>query len=395
MPGLIISKSHEVINAKDFIDEMKSKNVTFYAGVPCSFLTPLINYVINEKSLTYISASNEGDAISIAAGAAIGGIPSVAMMQNSGLGNAISPLTSLTYTFKIPLLIICTHRGAPYLTDEPQHELMGKITSKLFETIGIPAARFPTRSEDINTTIETALANMNESGLPQALIMEKGSVAPCALEDQIVPIAGKNQRFFEESNQANLLTRHEVLKKLVQVTSAEKTVLIATTGYTGRELCAINDRANHLYMVGSMGCASSLALGLALARPDLKVVIIDGDGAALMRMGNLATIGAYSPSNLKHMLLDNEAHDSTGGQQTVSRATDFSKIALACGYQNVWRSDSLKYLDDFIGEKTEKGCHFMHVKIRTGTIKNLPRPAIKPTEVLQRLMSAIALTNNN
>ena len=151
--------------------------------------------------MTYISASNEGDAISIAAGAAIGGIPSVAITQNSGLGNAISPLTSLTYTFKIPLLIICTHRGAPYLTDEPQHELMGKITSKLFETIGIPAARFPTRSEDINTTIETALANMNESGLPQALIMEKGSVAPCALEDQIVPIAGKNQRFFEESNQ--------------------------------------------------------------------------------------------------------------------------------------------------------------------------------------------------
>ena len=144
-----------------------------------------------------------------------------------------------------------------------------------------------------------------------------------------------------------------------------------------------------------MGCASSLALGLALARPDLKVIIIDGDGAALMRMGNLATIGAYSPRNLKHMLLDNEAHDSTGGQQTVSRATDFSKIALACGYQNVWRSDSLKYLDDFIDDETGMGCHFMHVKIRTGTIKNLPRPTIKPPEVLQRLISTIALTNNN
>ena len=331
MPELITSKSHKVIDAKDFIDEMKSKNVTFYAGVPCSFLTPLINYVINEKSLTYISAANEGDAISIAAGAAIGGVSSVAIMQNSGLGNAISPLTSLTYTFKIPLLIICTHRGAPNLTDEPQHELMGKITSKLFETIGIPVARFPTKAQNINTTIETALANMNESGLPQALIMEKGSVAPCMLEDQTAPIVATNQRFIEELSHANLLTRHEVLKKLVQATNVEKTVLIATTGYTGRELCAINDRANHLYMVGSMGCASSLALGLALARPDLKVVIIDGDGAALMRMGNLATIGAYSPSNLKHVLLDNEAHDSTGGQQTVSRATDFSKIALACG----------------------------------------------------------------
>ncbi len=384
-----------MIDAKDFIDQMKSKKITFYAGVPCSFLTPLINYVINEKSLTYISAANEGDAISIAAGAAIGGIPSVAIMQNSGLGNAISPLTSLTYTFKIPLLIICTHRGAPNLADEPQHELMGKITSKLFETIGIPTARFPTRPEDINTAIESALTTMHESGLPQALIMEKGSVAPCALEQQTAPRTSKNQRFIEEPSQLNLLTRYEVLKKLVQATSAEKTVLIATTGYTGRELCAINDRANHLYMVGSMGCASSLALGLALARPDLKVIIIDGDGAALMRMGNLATIGAYSPRNLKHMLLDNEAHDSTGGQQTVSRATDFSKIALACGYQNVWRSDSLKYLDDFIDDETGMGCHFMHVKIRTGTIKNLPRPTIKPPEVLQRLISTIALTNNN
>jgi phosphonopyruvate decarboxylase len=114
-----------------------------------------------------------------------------------------------------------------------------------------------------------------------------------------------------------------------------------------------------------------------------------------MRMGNLATIGAYSPSNLKHVLLDNEAHDSTGGQQTVSRATDFSKIALACGYQHVWRSDTLKYLGDFLGDETENGCHFMHVKIRTGTIENLPRPAIKPAEVLQRLMRTIALTDSN
>jgi phosphonopyruvate decarboxylase len=272
---------------------------------------------------------------------------------------------------------------------------MGKITSKLFETIGIPVARFPTKSENINTTIETALANMQESSLPQALILEKGSVAPYTLKDQTAPIAAKNQRFIEEPSHANLLTRHEVLKKLVQATNDEKTVLIATTGYTGRELYAINDRANHLYMVGSMGCASSLALGLALARPDLKVVIIDGDGAALMRMGNLATIGAYSPSNLKHVLLDNEAHDSTGGQQTVSRATDFSKIALACGYQHVWRSDSLKYLDDFLGNETEKGCHFMHVKIRAGTIENLPRPAIKPAEVLQRFMRTIASTDSN
>jgi len=380
-----------VINAKDFVEEAKSANFTFYAGVPCSFLTPLINYVINEQSLTYISAANEGDAVSIAAGAAIGGVRSVAIMQNSGLGNAISPLTSLTYTFKIPLLIICTHRGAPDLIDEPQHKLMGEITSKLFETIGVPTSSFPNRLEGIKTTLKAALTGMNESSLPYALIMKKGSVADCKLHGRSPKTTPTKQRYVKESLETNFLTRNSVLERIVEVTDVKKTVLIATTGYTGRELYAISDRPNHLYMVGSMGCASSLALGLALARPDLKIIILDGDGATLMRMGNMATIGAYSPANLKHVVLDNGAHDSTGGQQTVSDTTDFSKIALACGYQCVWRSDSLAHLKSFLDDDTEKGCHFMHVKIQTGTRENLPRPTIAPEKVLRRLMKTIAL----
>ncbi len=380
-----------MINAEDFVKQAKNANFTFYAGVPCSFLTPLINYVINDKSLTYVSAANEGDAVSIAAGATIGGLRSVAIMQNSGLGNAVSPLTSLTYTFKIPVLLICTHRGEPDLTDEPQHELMGKITHDLFETINVSVSSFPTNKNDIKAALQLAQTSMNKNRLPHAFIMKKGSVAPCELKNQIPMKKSSKQHHLEEPSKAKLLSRNVVLRRIVEITDVKNTAIRATTGYTGRELYSVSDRANHLYMVGSMGCASSLALGLALTRPDLKVLVIDGDGATLMRMGNLATVGAYRPPNLRHLVLDNEAHDSTGGQQTVSRATDFAKIATACGYDRVWRTDSAEHLEDFLGDETRKGCHFMHMKIQTGAISDLPRPAIKPDEVLRRFMKTIEL----
>jgi len=142
-------------------------------------------------------------------------------------------------------------------------------------------------------------------------------------------------------------------------------------------------------MVGSMGCASSLGLGLALSRPDLEVLVIDGDGAALMRLGNLATVGAYNPPNFSHLLLDNEAHDSTGGQATVSKDTQFDGIAVACGYSNVWRSNKLEVLHDFLTDPSRGGARFMHMKIQTGVPKNLPRPTIAPSDVLVRLKSHI------
>ncbi|MCA8967580.1 MAG: phosphonopyruvate decarboxylase, partial [Planctomycetes bacterium] len=132
-----------MIHARDFVDAARARGFDFYAGVPCSFLTPFINYVIGDATLDYVSAANEGDAVAIAAGATLGGRRGVAMMQNSGLGNAVSPLTSLTWTFRIPILVVCTHRGAPGVADEPQHELMGTITERLFETMDVPWLGFP------------------------------------------------------------------------------------------------------------------------------------------------------------------------------------------------------------------------------------------------------------
>lgn len=376
-----------MIHARDFVEPALARGFDWYAGVPCSFLTPFINYVIEHQALNYVSAANEGDAVAIAAGAAIGGKRSVAMMQNSGLGNAISPLTSLTYTFRIPLLVICTHRGAAGVSDEPQHELMGKITERMFDTVSVPWMRFPQQGDAIGPALDAAHTHFENASSPFAMIMQKGTCEPYALTTQpqsptrISATVERGIRYAASQR----ASRHEVLRTLVDQLDPTRDVVIASTGFTGRELYAVGDQPNQLYMVGSMGCASSLGLGLALARPDLRVVVVDGDGAALMRMGNLATIGAYRPDNLIHVLLDNEVHDSTGGQATVSGCTDFAGIAAACGYGAVKASDSLEDIPNLGADHASGGPTFVHCKIRPGAIDNLPRPAITPPEVLDRL----------
>ncbi|HEY3596262.1 MAG TPA: thiamine pyrophosphate-dependent enzyme, partial [Paraburkholderia sp.] len=169
------------------------------------------------------------------------------------------------------------------------------------------------------------------------------------------------------------------------------TVVLASTGFCGRELYALDDRPNQLYMVGSMGCLTPFALGLALVRPDLHVVALDGDGAALMRMGVFATLGAYGPGNLTHVLLDNGAHDSTGGQATVSAQVSFAGVAAACGYASAVESDQLGVLDEVFAAPALDGPRFVRLSIRRGTPDGLPRPTITPPDVKTRLMRHIGL----
>ena len=376
-----------MIDAEQFIEAARARGFAWYAGVPCSFLTPFINYVIDDPDLTYVSAANEGDAVAAAAGAYIGGHYGVAMMQNSGLGNAVSPLTSLTHIFRIPLLIICTHRGAPGVHDEPQHELMGQITERLFDTLQIPWEVFPQTRDEIVPALVRAMTHFERESRPYALIMQKGTVAPHQLQARAIPSRARAAVIIGTAfNRATppCVSRAQALARIIEATPARDTVLIASTGFTGRELYALSDRPNQLYMVGSMGCASSLGLGLAMRRPDLRVFVIDGDGAALMRMGNMATIGTYGPSNFYHLLLDNEAHDSTGAQATVSGNVDFAAVALACGYGHVMRAESVDAIADLVAT-TAHGPHFLHLRIKTGTLENLPRPTVTPSAVLQRL----------
>lgn len=380
-----------MIEAKEFVEAARELGFSRYTGVPCSFLTPFINYVINDDTLEYVSSANEGDALATAAGAAIGGQRSVVMMQNSGLGNAVSPITSLSYVFRIPNLIISTHRGQPGVKDEPQHELMGQITKELFDTMQVPWEVFPKEVKDIAPALQRADAYMQKEKRPYAFIMEKGTVAPQALhKNPVSDISARTTVTRSTHNaEANNINRSAALQRIIDHTPEENTVLIATTGFTGRELFAINDRQNQLYMVGSMGCASSLGLGIALARPDLKVVIIDGDGAGLMRMGNFATIGSYAGNNLIHILLNNEVHDSTGAQATVGGNIDFTKVAEASGYSVCLSGNEISLLDDLFAFETQTGPLFAHLKIAAGTIDNLPRPDVTPNEVLSRLMNHI------
>jgi phosphonopyruvate decarboxylase len=387
-----------VIEAHQFVEAARERGFRWYAGVPCSFLTPFINYVLQDLSLEYVSMGNEGDAVALVAGVALGGNGAgapgrgITMMQNSGLGNAVSPLTSLTWTFQLPQLLIVTWRGQPGIADEPQHALMGPITPALLETMQIPWELFPTDSDAIGAALDRAIAHMDGTGRPYCLLMQKGSVAPYVLECPLTPrtpAATRAQPSCAGSNRERA-SRQDALREVVARTPPGATAILASTGYCGRELYAVADRSNQIYMVGSMGCVLPWALGFALARPDLDVLAIDGDGAALMRMGAMATVGAYKPANLKHLLLDNGAHDSTGGQATVSPRISFAGVAAACGYARAVESDDLAQVAAWLEEPRLSGPSFARLWIRTGTPPGLPRPSISPVDVRRRFMQHFA-----
>jgi phosphonopyruvate decarboxylase len=384
-----------MIEARQFVDAARSRGFHWYAGVPCSYLTPFINYVLQDPTLHYVSMANEGDAVALIAGIALGGDTAggpgrgIAMMQNSGLGNAVSPLTSLTWTFRLPQLLIVTWRGQPGVPDEPQHALMGPITPAMLETMEIPWELFPIEADAIGPSLDRATAHMDATGRPYALLMQKGSVAPYTLKPNslaVKPRSGTPVEVEVVTRGGRRSSRADILREVVARTPADTTVVLASTGFCGRELFATEDRPNHLYMVGSMGCVAPLALGLALARPDLRVLAVDGDGAALMRMGALATVGAYGPPNLRHLLLDNGAHDSTGGQATVSPLVSFAAIAAACGYASALETDNLEQAAAWLDAPPVGGPRFARLLIKTGTPDNLPRPTMSPADVKARLM---------
>jgi phosphonopyruvate decarboxylase len=369
-----------VIEAGRFIAAARARNFGLYTGVPCSYLQPFINFVLDDPGLRYIAAANEGHAVAIASGAQLGGVRSVVMIQNSGLGNTVSPLTSLNQVFQLPVLLIVTLRGEPGgPADEPQHALMGPITTRLLELMDIPWGWFPTEADAIERALERAVEVMG-GGRPFALVMRKGSVAPHTLRSQAVPqaIPAPLPPFAWPAPRP---LRHMILAALQGHRTDD--ILIATTGYTGRELYSLADLSNQFYMVGSMGCASSLGLGLASARPRQRIVVIDGDGAALMHLGAFATIGQQQPQNLIHVLLDNETYESTGGQASSAQSVDLAAVARACGYPTVLRLETGEALRDVMAGET-KGPLFIHIKIAPGTAGDLPRPAITPAAAARR-----------
>lgn len=357
----------------------------FYSGVPCSFLKDLINYAINEEQ--YVMAANEGDAVAIASGAYLGGRKSVFLCQNSGLANAVSPLTSLTYTFGIPLLGFVSLRGEPGLRDEPQHELMGQITSDLLHTMRIRHTVLSKDPQKAFRQIEEA-NRWIDKGESYFFIVQKGTFEAVPLIEQERVVSSPSVIY--TGTKPSYPTRYGVLETIVETIEVEEAIVLATTGLTGRELFEIDDRENQLYMVGSMGAVSSIGLGLALARPDQKVVVIDGDGALLMRLGAMSTIGYYRPANLYHLLLDNGAHESTGGQFTTSPVVDFPKIAEGTNYERVETITDLRGLSLSLTNWLEESrLTFSYIQIKQGVAPDLGRPDVTPKQVKHRLKNFI------
>ena len=292
-------------------------------------------------------------------------------MQNSGLGNAVNPITSLLKTFDIPLLFLITHRGDPeQATDQPQHQLMGSIMLQLLSAMRIEQQPLTPDTNDIDVALNQAIDHVEQQQQSFAFIIKKGCFDnKSGVADNLDPQPLRHQR-------------RDVLTFIQQQFHPEESVILATTGYSGRELYAIDDLPHQFYMVGSMGCVSSLGLGIALKQPHKKVVVIDGDGAAMMRMGAMATIGHYHPPNLLHILLDNGSYESTGGQTTVADSVNFASIARGCGYDSVFNSHEYQpAISDW-----KQGLRFIYIKTLTHKSKlDYPRPTVTPPQVAQRI----------
>lgn len=348
----------------------------FFTGVPDSQLKPLCDYLMNIYGIDpehHIIAANEGNCTAIAAGyhLATGKIP-VVYMQNSGEGNIINPAASLLNdnVYSIPVIFIVGWRGEPGIHDEPQHIYQGKVTLKLLEDMDIDAFVIgkDTSDDEAEKTMDKFRNNLS-SGKSVAFVIRKGAL------EYNVPVEYKNE---------NTMVREEIIKHIVKISDDDP--IVSTTGKASRELFEIREAngQSHKYdflTVGSMGHSSSIAFGIALKKPDKKIWCIDGDGAALMHMGAMAVIGAYSPKNLIHIVINNNAHETVGGMPTIADKIDFVGIARACGYPNAVCVNNITELDNELdAAKARKELSFIEIKSGIGARDNLGRPTTTALE---------------
>jgi phosphonopyruvate decarboxylase len=305
-----------VIHADRFCDELAERRVDFVAGVPCSFFSAPIERLTREGR--YVPAANEGSALALAAGAVVAGTRGAVFAQNSGLGNLVNPLTSLAMTYGIPVLMFISLRGWPDPSrDEPQHAVMGATTHGLLDTLGVRSWTLRAAETSLAPLLDEAEREL-AAGRPAALLVEKGAVETCKPR----AVSGQGER---------RPTRAEALAEVIPLLRGLP--VVSTTGYTSRELFAHGDADTQFYMQGSMGHAAAFGLGLAARRAARDpVVVLDGDGAALMHLGAMSTIGAAAPVALLHIIFDNNAYESTGAQPTTSSTVDFAGLGRALGY---------------------------------------------------------------
>ena len=355
-----------MILVKELFNTLKKNKISFFTGVPDSVLKNLLSYFNKFYNSKHIIAVNEGSAVSIGMGYYLSTkkIPCV-YLQNSGLGNAINPLISIANqkVYSIPLLLIIGWRGSPNKKDEPQHMAKGKITTRLLKLL------------DINYCV---LRDKKDLGSLSKLIknarITKKTVA-CLIENKILK---SNKKYSQIKKKIGLPYRRDFILQLLKQISND-TKIISTTGYTSRELAQIRKekklfKGKDFYMVGGMGHASMVSFGYSL-NSKKQVICLDGDGSILMHLGSIRTFGYFGHSKLKHILLNNNAHESVGGQPTTAAKIDFKKLVKSLGYKNYFKISKSEQMNFIIKSfLTSKGPSFLEVLINEGTLNNLSRP---------------------
>lgn len=354
----------------------------FYTGVPDSQLKALCNYLMNTYGIDqkhHIIAANEGNCTALAAGyhLATGKVP-VVYMQNSGEGNIINPVASLlnNKVYAIPVVFIVGWRGEPGIHDEPQHIYQGEVTVKLLEDMDIKA--FTIGKDTTDEEVATVMKEYRK-------VLAEGKDVAFVIRKSALSYDGK-----VEYNNDNTMTREEIIRHIVKASGEDP--IVSTTGKASRELfeTRVANGQSHKYdflTVGSMGHSSSIALGVAINKPNTKIWCVDGDGAVLMHMGSMAVLGANAPKNMIHVVINNGAHETVGGMPTVASKIDLVAIAKACGYPNAVCVDNFETLDAEL--KVAKKRHelsFIEVKCSIGARDNLGRPTTTALENKQNFM---------
>ncbi|OFY38943.1 MAG: phosphonopyruvate decarboxylase [Bacteroidetes bacterium GWF2_40_14] len=364
-----------MISPRQFYNLLIDKEVDFFAGVPDSLLKGFCAYITdNVSQKNNIIAANEGGAVALGAGyhLATGRIPLI-YMQNSGIGNAINPLLSLidNKVYSIPMILMIGWRGEPGIKDEPQHIKQGEVTAKLLDAMSIPYEILPDDYNKAKEVIRKSIYYVKLNNSPFAFIIRDNLFESYELQN-------KEKTDFE-------MNREVAIKTVVDSLEMDD-IVVSTTGKASRELFEYRNQLNQghekdFLTVGSMGHASQIALGIALQKPDRQIYCFDGDGAAIMHTGSLGIIGSLAPKNFKHIILNNGAHDSVGGQPTIGTNLDFTRLAKVFNYKNVFFADNMLILkENILKLKSSEGPSLLEIKINKGARKDLGRPSTTPIE---------------
>ena len=372
------------IDPLEFYNIFADNRVEFFTGVPDSLLKHFCLCIDDNVPMErHIITANEGNAIALAAGyhLATGKLPLV-YMQNSGLGNSINPLLSLCDpdVYSIPILLLIGWRGEPGVHDEPQHKKQGKVQLDLLKTLDIPYTIISNEEENVEKKIAKSVEKTIKQKRPFAILIKRGTF--------------DNYKSKSHTFDDILITREESLEIIIKHLPINS-IIVSNTGKTSREIFEIRERndqphSSDFLTVGSMGHCSSIALGIALAKPNRKVICIDGDGSLIMHMGSLSTVGKLNPRNYYHILINNYAHESVGGQPTSAKYIDFPKLVKSNGYKKVRSLKNREILIDQIKEfLIIEGPTFLEIKVKPWSRKTLGRPTIRPIDNKKAIMNLL------